>query len=119
MSEKQEKYYKGKIAIVTGGASGIGLSLCQKLSRYGATVVVADLDIDGADKAAKSINASGGSDKAAKIDVGDVKEVEHLVNSTVDEYGRLDFMFNNAGIAILGEIRDMNMAQWEKLIKIN
>ena len=119
MSGKQETYYRGKVAIVTGGASGIGLSLCQELSRYGATVVVADIDVAGAESAAKSINASGGSAKAAKIDVGEVKEVENLVKTTVDEYGRLDFMFNNAGIAILGEIRDMDMAQWEKLIKIN
>jgi len=119
MSEKQEKYYKDKVTIVTGGASGIGLSLCQDLSRCGAKVVVADVDINGADSAVKSINSSGGSAKAASVDVSKVEEVEKLVKSTVDEYGQLDFMFNNAGIAILGELRDMNIAQWEQLIKIN
>jgi NAD(P)-dependent dehydrogenase (short-subunit alcohol dehydrogenase family) len=119
MSGKQEKYYKDKVAIVTGGASGIGLSLCQELSRCGAKVIVADIDIAGADSAVKSINPSGGSAKAAKVDVSKATEVEELVKSTVDEYGQLDFMFNNAGIAILGEIRDMNIAQWEQLIKIN
>jgi NAD(P)-dependent dehydrogenase (short-subunit alcohol dehydrogenase family) len=119
MSGKTETYYRDKVAIVTGGASGIGLALCQALSRCGARVVVADIDSTGAESVAGSIASSGGSAKAAGVDVSKNEAVEALVHSTAAEYGRLDFMFNNAGIAILGEIRDMTMAQWEQIININ
>ncbi len=119
MSGKLEKYYKDKVAIATGGASGIGLSLCEELARYGAKVIVADIDKTGAEKAASLIASSGGHAKAAGVDVGKESEIKRLIKNTVDEYGRLDFMFNNAGIAILGEIQDMTVKQWEQIIQIN
>ncbi len=113
------KYYKDKVAIVTGGASGIGQALCEQLAKYGAIVKVVDINIDGAEKVASSIRDNGGRAEAAKLDVSKKKDFEDLINKTAKEHGRLDFMFNNAGIAVIGEIRDMDMEQWDRLININ
>ncbi len=113
------KYYKDKVAIVTGGASGIGRALCEELSNNGAIVTVADIDFEGARKAASSIKTTGGRAEAAKLDVTKQKDVEKLIKEIAKKHGSLDFMFNNAGIAVIGEIRDMDMEQWKRLIDIN
>lgn len=119
MFRKTSKYYNDKVAIVTGGASGIGRSLCEELGRHGARVIVTDINSEGADKTAQGINQSGGMAESYKLDVGERLEVEKLIKETYNKYGRLDFIFNNAGIAVIGEIRDMDNEQWERLIKIN
>ena len=112
-------YYKDGVAIVTGGASGIGRSLCEELGRYGAKVIVADINELGANKIVQSIESSGGTAEAVKLDVSKQKDVEAVIKKTADQYGRLDFIFNNAGIAIIGELRDMDMEKWDRIIAIN
>jgi NAD(P)-dependent dehydrogenase (short-subunit alcohol dehydrogenase family) len=103
------------VAIVTGGASGIGRALGEELVRSGARVVLADINGDGAEQAARAMSAAG----AATVDVTDASAVERLVNDTAERHGRLDYMFNNAGIAIMGHARLMTLADWNKLIDIN
>lgn len=111
--------YKDKTAIVTGGASGIGRALCEELGRRGARVVVADINSEGADAAAGAVTSAGGRARAAHLDVRRAEDVERVIKETAAEHGRLDYMFNNAGIAILGEARDMGLDQWHKILDVN
>jgi NAD(P)-dependent dehydrogenase (short-subunit alcohol dehydrogenase family) len=86
---------KGKVAIVTGGASGIGAAACRRFAQEGASVAVGDIDGDRAQALADEIgkNAIG-----VRFDAGDVAQVENLVARTVEKFGRLDFLYNNAAI---------------------
>jgi NAD(P)-dependent dehydrogenase (short-subunit alcohol dehydrogenase family) len=90
---------EGKVALVTGGASGIGEATLHKLAREGAQVVVADINDDDARRVAAEIEDSGGSASAVKVDVAVYAQVEAAVQHAVDVFGRLDVIFNNAGIA--------------------
>lgn len=111
--------FHNQVAIVTGGASGIGRALCEELARRGALAVVADINRDGAQAAASAIDAMGGRAVAAPLDVTCAVDVEHLVEDTVRQHGRLDYMFNNAGIGVAGEVRDLSLDHWRKAIDIN
>jgi NAD(P)-dependent dehydrogenase (short-subunit alcohol dehydrogenase family) len=90
-----------KVAIITGGASGIGLATVHKFVREGAKVVVADINLEQAQKVVAEIEADGhtGSAAAAQVDVSDFGQVEAVVQRSVDVFGKLDVIFNNAGIA--------------------
>lgn len=102
--EIPEGWYAGKVAIVTGGASGIGAALVAALRAQGAVAVAADL--------------APGVDGVA-LDVTDAAAVQALVDSTVAEHGRLDLFFNNAGITFIGETQDVTLDQWNKIIDVN
>jgi NAD(P)-dependent dehydrogenase (short-subunit alcohol dehydrogenase family) len=108
-----------KTAIVTGAASGIGRALSRVLAARGAAVVVADIDEAGAQCVAESIQASGGTALPVCVDITDAHEVDRLVRETVNQHGRLDFMFNNAGMALCGEIRDLRLTDWETVLRVN
>ena len=107
--------FADKIAIITGGASGIGRAVGEQLVRRGARVVLADINADSVRATAAAINAAG----AVTVDVTDAVAVERLVSATVAEHGQLDYLFNNAGIAIMGEARNMTLADWTQLIDVN
>ena len=109
--------FKNKVAIVTGGGSGIGQALCQELGQRGSMVVVASLHDDHAKRAASSIVQNGGHAHAVQVDVSREEEVRRLIDETVSEYGRLDYLFNNAGISIGGDARDLTFRQINPVIK--
>ena len=111
--------FKDKISIVTGGASGIGRGLVGELASRGAKVVLADINGDAAKKAAEMLNGEDGNVKPATLDVTDYVAVKKLVDDTVSEYGRLDYMFNNAGVAMFGEARDYSYEDWRKVIDVD
>jgi NAD(P)-dependent dehydrogenase (short-subunit alcohol dehydrogenase family) len=104
---------KGKVAVVTGGASGIGLALCTRFAEEGAHVVLSDLDRDACRRHAAPIGAL-----PVAADVGREADVEHLVAATVGEFGRIDLFVSNAGIAIDGGL-DTPYDQWQKIIGVN
>jgi NAD(P)-dependent dehydrogenase (short-subunit alcohol dehydrogenase family) len=89
----------GKVALITGGARGIGRETAALMSREGARVVVADLNADGLGETVAAINAGGGQATSVVCDVTRVADVERMVQATVSAYGRIDCAFNNAGIA--------------------
>jgi NAD(P)-dependent dehydrogenase (short-subunit alcohol dehydrogenase family) len=108
------KLFQDKVAIVTGGASGIGRALCEALARAGARVVVADLNFAGAQRVAEALDA-----QAAAVDIADAEAVERLVQQTAAQQGRLDYMFNIAGICVVGELRDLSVDQWRRMVHVN
>jgi NAD(P)-dependent dehydrogenase (short-subunit alcohol dehydrogenase family) len=103
-----------RTAIVTGGGSGIGEALCRALAGRGDTVVVADIDGANAERVAGEI---GGT--AAKVDVRDAAAVQALVDDTMAAHGRLDLIFNNAGIGVGGDALELTVAHWDRIIDIN
>ena len=111
--------FKDKVAIVTGGGSGIGQALCEELGRRGSTVVVSDINLEGAEIVAKSISDAGGKSVVKKLDVTIAKDVEELVGEIATDFGRIDYMFNNAGIGVGGETYTLELEDWKKIIDIN
>ncbi|HYP28495.1 MAG TPA: SDR family NAD(P)-dependent oxidoreductase [Blastocatellia bacterium] len=111
--------FKDKIVLVTGAASGIGRALCEELGRAGATLVMADIHREGLARLASGLAEGGGRAHAAHLDVSNAEEVQALVDRVISEHGRLDYMFNNAGIAIAGELRDLSLDHWRRIIDVN
>lgn len=107
---------RGEVAIVTGGASGIGLALGRALAARGATVILADVDQAGVEAAAARL---GERVSGVALDVTDAAAVAALVADTVAAHGQLDLMFNNAGIAISGEARDIGVEHWRRVVEVN
>jgi NAD(P)-dependent dehydrogenase (short-subunit alcohol dehydrogenase family) len=113
------EYFDHKVAIVTGGASGIGEALAQELAKLGALVTIADLNLEKAETVVAAICAAGGQAWAVGVDVSQAEQVQKLVDEVVARHGHLDFMFNNAGIGVLGEVRDMSLEHWKRIIDTN
>jgi NAD(P)-dependent dehydrogenase (short-subunit alcohol dehydrogenase family) len=107
------------ITIITGGASGIGKALCEELARRGATIIVGDINLNGAREVANAILASGGAAFAGYVDVRDAGSVQALVDDTVKRHGRLDILFNNAGIGVGGELHEIALEHWRAAIEVN
>jgi NAD(P)-dependent dehydrogenase (short-subunit alcohol dehydrogenase family) len=109
-----------RIAIITGAASGIGQALASALVTRGDTVVVADIDGDGAERAASELARHGpGAAVPAVVDVRDAGAVQALVDQTHEKHGRLDLMVNNAGIGVGGEASELLLAHWDRVIDVN
>ena len=108
--------FRDRIAIVTGGASGIGRSLATALAAGGARVVIADVNGDLAATVAREL---GERVRAEPVDVTDAGAVQALVDGVTRREGRLDLMFNNAGIAVMADTRDTTLADWNRLIDVN
>jgi len=109
-----------RIAIVTGGAQGLGKAICHRLAREGAHPVVADLNLPGAEQTAAEIAAC--SDRravAVGVDVTREDQVEAMVERALTEFGRLDILVANAGILISGAAGEIATAQWRAVIEVN
>jgi NAD(P)-dependent dehydrogenase (short-subunit alcohol dehydrogenase family) len=118
-SNKKIRIFDGATAIVTGAASGIGRALAVELTKRGCEVVLADLQADLAEEVVSGIRASGGKAKAVKTDVTDFPAMEHLVQKTVKRTGRLDYLFNNAGIVIGGYVNLYGIEDWNRVVDVN
>jgi hypothetical protein len=110
---------KGKVAIVTGGARGIGAATAQALSDEGALVVVADVLDDEGKAFASRLATGGGCARYMHLDVSDESQWERVVSDTIRELGRLDVLVNNAGIGTFPDIEQETREGWDKVVAIN
>ncbi|HES58005.1 MAG TPA: SDR family oxidoreductase [Firmicutes bacterium] len=111
---------EGKVAIVTGAASGIGLSSARLFAREGAKVVLADIDVEQGQAAAEAVGRDGGDALFVPTDVADPAACERLVEAALGRYGRLDCACNNAGISgELHPLAEMSIANWDRVIMVN
>lgn len=109
-----------RIAIITGGASGIGAALAKALAEKGVTLVLADIDGDGAAFIAEELAARGRATvTSVELDVRDAAAVRRVVDDTVARYGRLDMIFNNAGIGVGGNTLELTVEHWDRCIDVN
>lgn len=112
--------FSGKVAVVTGAASGMGLATAQAFAEAGAAVVLADFKEDAVEVAAQKLVAAGHKALAVRCDVSDDAAVAAMVDRTVDEFGRLDAAFNNAGVmARIAPTAESTREDWDRVIGVN
>ena len=111
--------FKNKIAIVTGGASGIGHALCKQLAGFGAIVILVDIAKEEGEEVALSLRKIGYQVFAVHADVTQPAQVQWAVEEVVRKYGRIDYIFNNAGLSVIGEVQDLTVELWQKIINVN
>jgi len=111
--------FENKVTLMTGAASGIGRAVAQELGRRGAVLVLTDIDEKLLDETAAGIEQAGGRAEAARLDVTDAEAVRNVITDAARRHGRLDYLFNNAGIAIQGEIRDFTLEHWQRTLDVN
>ena len=109
----------GKIAFITGGASGIGAALCAKLVDEGAEVWIADRQIGPAQELAQRLNSGAAKAHAIELDVRNYPSFEAAVAEAVQQSGRIDYLFNNAGIGVGGEIDSYTLDDWNDVFDVN
>lgn len=108
-----------KVAIVTGGGSGIGKEIAIKFAKEGAKVVVWDLNLIEAEKTVDEIKGSGGIGKAYEVDVTDRGQIEKAVENVLEEFSKIDILVNNAGITMDSTLLKMTEEQWDRVIDVN
>jgi NAD(P)-dependent dehydrogenase (short-subunit alcohol dehydrogenase family) len=107
--------FAGAIAVVTGGGAGIGAALAAALTARGARVVVADIDA----ARAQAPVGRGEALEGHRVDVTDAAALGALIDDVVARHGRLDYVFNNAGISVTGDARDLTLEHWRRVIEVN
>ncbi|HYC80606.1 MAG TPA: glucose 1-dehydrogenase [Solirubrobacterales bacterium] len=109
----------GRSVVITGAARGIGAGLARRLAAEGAGVTVADLNADGSEKVAAAIRDAGGRATGVGCDVGDRASVKAALDAAVAEFGRLDVLFNNAGISKTQHFLEVTEEDWERIMRVN
>jgi len=109
----------GKVALITGAASGIGKAIAEVYAQHGASVAIADINQQAADKVADEINAAGGKAIGIAMDVTDEAAVNAGTNAVVKAFGRLDILVSNAGVQIVNPIERFDFADWKKMLAIH
>jgi NAD(P)-dependent dehydrogenase (short-subunit alcohol dehydrogenase family) len=110
---------QGKHAVVTGGARGIGLAICKAMTREGATVAVADINLEGAKTAAASVGTQGTRAVPIEVNVADPASVTAMIKTLLQQFGRIDILVNNAGIGGNTPFLDTTLEEWNRIIDIN
>src|SRR6201998_3824019 len=119
MASKVSGNVSGKIAFVTGGASGIGAALATKLVDGGAEVWIADRQIGAAQELAQRLNSGAGKAHPIEVDVRSYPSFERAVAGAVQQSGRIDYLFNNAGIGVGGEVDSYTLDDWNDVFDVN
>jgi len=110
---------EGKVAVITGGASGIGRGTALLLASAGAAIAILDVDESGGIEVAGKIEAGGGTARFYRCDVTSDEDCRKAVDAVVADFGRIDILFNNAGVAIRKNTIDLSEAEWDRAIDIN
>jgi 3-oxoacyl-[acyl-carrier protein] reductase len=119
MTETSTKELEGRLAIVTGGARGIGKAICLTLAREGASVVIADINLEGAQNVVAEIQHHKGEARAIETDVSSEKSVLNLYEKVMAEYSQLDIVVNDAGICRMIPILDIEVQEWDEIMAVN
>ncbi len=109
----------GKVAVITGAASGIGKAIAEMYAANGAIVAIADIKMEAAQAAADEIIANGGKAMALAMDVTDEAAVDAGINAVAEKYGSIDILVSNAGIQIVNPIEEFAYADWKKMLAIH
>jgi len=109
----------GRVAVVTGAASGIGKEIARSFARAGAKLVIADLDRAGADSAAAQINREGGEAIGLSMDVSSEVQVDAGMARVVETFGRIDVLVSNAGVQVIAPLEDFAFADWRRVLAIH
>ena len=113
------KRLEGKVAIVTGGGSGIGRATAELFAGQGARVVVADYKAEQGREAAEAITKAGGEARFVEVDVSSFAQVERMVEAAVAAYGGIDILFNGAGVLAFGTVLETDESTWNRVLGIN
>jgi len=111
--------FRGGVAVITGAGSGMGAGMARALARVGATVVLAEIAVDRAERVAGEIRAEGGAAHVIPVDTGDPASIEALAAAVHERFGAVRLLANNAGIETLGLAWELSAAAWERIVKIN
>jgi 3-hydroxybutyrate dehydrogenase len=110
---------KGKVAVITGAASGIGRQIARTFAQAGAKLAIADLDDEGARLAASELNREGAQAISVTMDVIDETQVDHAMAAVVEAFGRIDILVSNAGIQIVAPLEKLAFADWKRLLAVH
>jgi 3-oxoacyl-[acyl-carrier protein] reductase len=111
--------FKNKVAVITGGAQGIGRAIALGMAREGAKIVVADLQSEKANAVAGEVNELGSEARGVGVDVADETSVNQLANATFAAFGRIDILVNDAGVYLKSSVVDMSEADWDRTLDVN
>lgn len=111
--------FAGRVAFVSGAASGIGRACAERLGLEGATLLCADLAEDGAEATAAAVRASGSEARALRLDVTDADACRAAIDACVGDHGRLDVLGNVAGVAVYANTESMAVADWRRVLDVN
>ena len=111
--------FANKLVFITGAGSGIGLAIANELGARGSVIVATDRDGSSAEACAHGIVARGGRAESMTLDVTDNDAVKRAVEGTAESHGRIDYLFNNAGVGFAGEVRDSTVEHWRQVLDVN
>ncbi len=109
----------GKVAIVTGGAMGIGFGIAERLAKSGAKVLIADMNEEAAAESEQKLSSQGYEVKSVKTDVSSKADVDKMVEMAISEFGKLDILVNNAGIYPFKPFLELTEEDWDKVMAVN
>jgi NAD(P)-dependent dehydrogenase (short-subunit alcohol dehydrogenase family) len=110
---------RDRVTIMTGGARGLGKAMALSLAQAGSHIVIIDLDLETAQQTAEIIATEGVRTLALKGDITDQTQVDGMINDVVEQFGRIDVLFNNAGIAQWINAEDMSLEDWRRIMSVN
>ncbi len=113
------EHLSAKVAVITGGASGIGFATARRLASRGVRLVLADIEESALDRAVTELSATGAAVEGVVCDVGDLKAVQHLADTAFEKMGAVHMVFHNAGVAVGGPIAEMKQSDWEWTMRVN
>ncbi|MEX2205618.1 MAG: SDR family NAD(P)-dependent oxidoreductase [Myxococcota bacterium] len=113
------KQFRDRVAVVTGGASGIGFATAERLAAEGMKIVIADIEPGALEAAVKKLETGGAAVLGVRTDVSKAEEVERLAQKTLERFGGVHVLFNNAGVAVTGEAWENSLGDWEWVLGVN